>query len=140
MVSGLWPASSVSPSGLPRLWRSSRSHAPSVSAAMARARRLTRNGEDIEHASRCRLHRQVLDRIGKAERARWVARVHLRRYHRARPPADAGDHGDILAAIGSLVADRLADDSAARLEPPQLLAGARIDGFEPAVHRAVEND
>ena len=35
---------------------------------------------------------------------------------------------------------RLADDAGAGLELPELLARARVDGLEPAVHRAVEHD
>src|SRR6267378_3790687 len=38
------------------------------------------------------------------------------------------------------VRNRRADDARADFELPQLLAGPRIDGFEPAVQRAVEDD
>src|SRR5689334_1540068 len=131
MVSGLSPAGTVSPIGLERLWRSSRSHPDAASATTPRRRRLARNGEDIEHASRRGFHRQVLDRVGKAKRAGRVARVHLAGHHRAGPTADARDERNILPPVRSAVADRLADDSAARLELPELLAVARIDGFEP---------
>src|SRR3954451_24867864 len=109
----------VSVSGLDRLWRSSRSHAASASATSPMARPLTRKREDIEHASRGGFHRQILDGIGEAERAGGVARIHLSSNDRARPAADAGDDRNILAAVRTAVADRLADDPAARLELPQ---------------------
>src|SRR5437763_1547664 len=108
--------------GFARLWRSSRSHALSASAATPRMSRLPRSGEDIEHASRRSFYRQILDRVREAQRARRVARVELGRHDRARPAADTGDKGDILPSVRASVADRLADDPAAGLEPPKLLA------------------
>src|SRR5438874_2257832 len=106
MVSGLWPAGTVSPIGLERLWRSSRSHALKASAATMSRPRLARQGEDIEHASRRGFHRQILDGIGKAERTGRIARVHLRRDHGTGPAADAGDERDVLPSVGAPVADR----------------------------------
>src|SRR5215210_4662251 len=103
MVSGLSPAGTVSPIGLERLWRSSRSHAVSASAAAPRIRQLAREREDIEHASRRGFLRQILDRIDEAERRRRIARVELPGDDRAGPAADAGDHGDILAAVGAAI-------------------------------------
>src|SRR6476469_1760521 len=110
MVSGLSPAGTVSPTGLERLWRSSRSQALSVSAATPKMSRLARQREDIEHASRSSLHRQVLDRIDEAERRRRVARVEIAGDDGTGPAADAGDERDILPAVGPPVTDRLADD------------------------------
>src|SRR5437660_4436338 len=77
MVSGLCPAGTVSPIGLERLCRSSRSHAFRASAAMTSRPTLARQGEDIEHASRRGFHRKILDGIGKAEGTGRIARVHL---------------------------------------------------------------
>src|SRR3954447_4357281 len=99
MVSGLSPAGTVSPTGLARLWRSSRLHPQSASAATARRARLARQREDIENASRRGFLGQVLDRVGEPERAGWIARVHFGRYDRAGPAANAGDERDILPSV-----------------------------------------
>src|SRR4051812_46472222 len=127
MVSGLSPAGTVSPTGLERLWRSSRSHAASASAAAPMMRTLARKGEDIEDASRGGFLRQILRGVDEAERRGRVARVELTGDDRPGPAADAGDDRDILPSVRPAVADRLADDSAARLESPQQLPGARVD-------------
>src|SRR5574338_908288 len=139
IVSGLSPAGMASLTGFERLWRSSRSHAVSVSAATA-TRQLARKSEDIEHASRRRLVRQVLDGMDEAQRRRRIARVELARDDRAGPAADPRDHRDILTPVRAAVADRLADDPAAGLELPQELAVALVDRFEPTVHRPVEDE
>src|SRR5437763_14670282 len=97
MVSGLCPPGTVSPSGLPRPWRSSRLHAETASVAAASRHRLARKREDIEHASGRSLEREILDCIGEAERGGRVARVELARDDRARPATDPGDDGNILA-------------------------------------------
>src|SRR6476469_597926 len=103
-------------------------------------RRLTRDGEDIEHASRRAFLRQVLHRVGEAERAGRITRVHVPADNRSGPAAHAADDRNILPTVRATVADRLADDPAARLEPPQLLSSARIDGFEPAVRGPVDTN
>src|SRR5438128_4149670 len=139
MVSGLSPAGTVSPIGLERLWRSSRSQAPSVSAAAPMINQLARKGEDIEHASRGRFVEKVLDCIGETERRGRIAGIELGVDDSASPATDAGDDRDILAAVGTAIADRLADDSAAGLELPQQLSGSRVERFEPAVQSAVED-
>src|SRR5438105_1146329 len=105
MVSGLAPAGTVSPMGLDRLCRSSRSQAASASAASAKTKRLALEREDIEHASRRGLVRQILRRIGKAQRASPIARVHFGGDYRAGPSADARDHRDILAPVRTAIAD-----------------------------------
>src|ERR1041385_6235026 len=140
MVSGLSPAGTFSPIGFERLWRSSRLQALSASAPTAIATQLARKREDIEHASRGGFVGKVLRRVDEAEGGRGIARVELSGDNRTGPAANARDHCDVLAPVGTAVADRLPDDSAAGLEAPQELAGVRIDGFEPAVHRAVEHD
>src|SRR4051794_31575343 len=135
MVSGLVVAlGTVSPIGLPGLWRSSRSHAPKISAAAPISRSLARQCEDIEHASRGarggrRNKREpppggVLPgrsprRLATPRRAGGAPGPLLGpKTPPAPPPAPRHDR-DILAAVGPAVADRLADDSAARLEAPQ---------------------
>src|SRR5215218_5992754 len=95
-VSGLSPAGTVSPSGLPRLCRCSRWQAPSISAAALKRRRLARKREDIEHASGCGFLGQVLHRIGKAEGDRRIARVELAGDDCTGPAADTGDDCDVL--------------------------------------------
>src|SRR5579884_2260776 len=102
--------------------------------------KLARKGEDIEHASRGCFHRQVLDGVREPESAGRITGIELGRDDRSRPATDAGDERDILAPVRALVADWLADDSAAGCAPPQLLAGPGIDRFEPSVHRSIKDD
>src|SRR4051794_16301938 len=124
MVGWRCPAGTDPASGSEPLCRSSRLHpATSRAAAALMTIRLSRKGEDIEHASRRRLVGQILDGVGKAERRRRISRIELVFHDSAGPSADSGNHGDVLAAVGAAVADRLADDSAAGLEPPDELAG-----------------
>ena len=62
---------------------------------------------------------QVRHRVDEAERGGAVARVEIARDDRARPAADAGEHGDVLLAVRAAVGDRLADDPRAGLELPE---------------------
>src|SRR5436190_2287584 len=140
MVSGLSPAGTVSPSGLERLCRSSRSQPPISNAAVASRTNLARQGEDIENASWRRFAWQILDGIDEAECASRVAGVELGVDDAASPSADACHHGDILAPVRTAIADRLTDDPAACLELPQQLAVASVDRLEPAVQSSVENE
>src|SRR3954451_21645637 len=98
-----------------------------------------REREDIERPAAARDLRQVLHCIDKAERRGAVARVEHRGYDRAGPAADPGQDRDILLAVRAAEDRRLADDPGAGLEFPQFVAALRIDGFEPAVHRPVED-
>src|SRR4051794_25978924 len=139
MVSGLSPAGMVPPMGFEESWRASRWQPPSASAAAATNRQSARQREDIEHASRGSFAGQVFDRIGKAERRSRVTRIELAVDDPTGPAADSGDDRDILPAVGPAVADRLADDPAAGLEPPDELAGPRVERFEPAIKRPVED-
>src|SRR5215210_317053 len=127
----------VSASGLPRLTRSSRSQAQSAAATTA-ATRLPRQTEDINRSTLDDPALEVARNPAETERRGRVAGVEIFRGHGARPAADPRRDRDILPAVGAAIADRLADDPAAGLEPPQQLAGTRVDRFEPAVHRAVE--
>src|SRR3569833_1218075 len=133
------PAGTVSPSGLARLWRSSRSHAVSVNASAAAARRLARKREDIEHASCRGLAWKVFHCVDETERRRRIGWVKPPRDDCARPTADTGHDRDVLAAVRSSITDRLADAAAAGLERPQELAGAAVDRLERAVHGSIEN-
>src|SRR5882672_6114810 len=78
-----------------------------------------------------------------ADRAECGGRIlgaDAERYTSARPAADAGEHGDVLLAVGPQIGHRVADDPGGCLELPQQRAGGRIDRLEPAFHRAVEHD
>src|SRR4051794_34816850 len=109
----------------------------SIKAAASAARLWER--EDIERpAAACDL-RQVLHRIDKAERGGAVARIEHGRHDRPGPAADPGQDRDIFLAVRAAEDRRLADDPGAGLELPQFVAAFRIDSFEPAVHRAVED-
>ena len=55
------------------------------------------------------------------------------------PPMPGVDR-DVLLAVGAGVGHRVADDAGADLELPEHRAVARVDGLEPAVERAVEDD
>src|SRR5689334_2656140 len=106
IVSGLVPAATVSPIGFDRLWRSSRLQAVSVRAASPSARKLTRQREDIKHASRRGLAWQVLDRIGEAQRRRRIPRIELGVDDPAGPASDARDNRDKLPPVRPTIADR----------------------------------
>src|SRR5215212_831674 len=84
--------------------------------------------------------RQIAHRVHESEGAVAVAWIEIARDDGAGPAADAAHDGDVLLAVGAAVGDRLADDSRRGLELPQRFSTARVDGFEPAVHRAVEHD
>src|SRR4051812_2313967 len=129
----------VSALGCPLRSRCSRSQPARAAASASASARLVRQGEDIEPSSRLGLGGQVLDGIGEAQGGGRVAHVELGRDDRARPTADARHHGDILAAVGAAIADRLADDSAVELGLPEQFAAHRVERFEPAVHRPVED-
>ena len=47
---------------------------------------------------------------------------------------------NVLFAVRSLVADRLADDPGPDFELPEQVAVARVERLEPAVHGSVEDD
>src|SRR5690242_4342189 len=129
----------LAPNGLGSLWRSSRWHAATSSSDRIAAL-LLREREDIEHASRSSLARQILHCISEPERRRRVARVELTIDDPSGPTTDARDHRNILPAVGPAITDRLPDDPAAGLELPQQFTGSSIERFEPAVERPVENE
>src|ERR1051326_7592297 len=114
------------------------SRTPQTRASGARRDGL-RKGEHIEHASLARRLGQVPHRVGEAEGRGSVARIDVGRDRQPRPPSDARQHRDVLLAVGSEVRDGLTDDSRLRLELPDQIAGARVDRFEPAVHRSVKD-
>src|SRR3569833_3625620 len=62
------------------------------------------------------------------------------RNHRAGPAAYPGQDRDILLPIRTAISDRLAHNPRIHLEIPKLLAGTRIDGFEPTIHGPVKHD
>src|SRR6185437_3728369 len=106
----------------------------------ARAIRNSLQSEYIQHTSRARV---LLDVGHRPDRAKSRGRVrfrHARQGGGRKPTADAGVHGDVLLAVRSHERHRLTDDSRARLELPENLAGARVDGPEPAIERAVEHE
>src|SRR4051812_48383969 len=136
----------VSGSGVVLYSRRSRSHATMYttqqhsSAARSTARALLfRKREHIQRSSRLRAVLQVLHGVDHALGGGLVARVELADHHRAGPAADAGQDRDVLVAVRTAIAHRLADDSAAGVELPFQRAVVRVDRLEPAVHGAVEN-
>src|SRR6185503_18394494 len=96
--------------------------------------------EDIEPSSRLGALWQVAHRIDEAERGARVVRIERCGDEGTGPAADSGHHRDIFASIRPAIGDRLADDSGIQLELPKEVPIQRVDRFEPAVHRAVEDD
>src|SRR5215204_6212912 len=96
--------------------------------------------EHVERAALRRRVRQVAHGVDEAERGARVPGVEAAGDDRTRPSAHARQNGDVLLAVGPAVRDRLPDDPRARLELPERLAGSRVHGLEPSLHRAVERD
>jgi hypothetical protein len=80
--------------------------------------------------------REITHRVDEAERGGGVARVELAGDNGAGPSADARENRDVLLAIRSQVRDGLTHDAGAGLVPPEWFSRARVNGLEPAVHRA----
>src|SRR5690349_18210390 len=118
--------------------RSQLTHASAASTATSTRRSGQR--EDIELASGARVLRQILHRADEAAARRRIFRRQLCRDDGAGPAANAREHGDVLLAVRTEIRDRLTDDARARLVLPLQRAGARVDGFEAAIHRAVEQN
>src|SRR3954447_3551662 len=96
--------------------------------------------EDIERSSLRRGLLEICHGIDEAERRGAVAWIEIARDNGAGPAADAGQHGHVLMAVGPAIGHRLADDPRGGLELPQDLTGFGVNGFKPALHRAVEHD
>src|SRR4029077_532727 len=75
-----------------------------------------------------------------AQRGGRILGADTERDARAGPAAHSGEHGDVLLAIGSEIRHRVPDDARRALELPEQRPGGRVDGLEPAFHRAVEHD
>src|SRR4051812_7883107 len=106
----------------------------STESAAANSSAALRQRKYMQHAAFHGVFRQVLHRVDEAERRRAVACVDLAGDDDARPAADAGEDRDVLLAIRTAVAHRLADDPGARAEAPQHLAGFGIERLEDAIH------
>src|SRR5690606_14758559 len=57
-----------------------------------------------------------------------------------RPAADPREDRHVLPAVRPEIGDRLTDDAGVRPELPEDLAGDRVDGPEPAIHRTIEDE
>src|SRR6185369_15640033 len=112
--------------------------AAAVSATTASVTRL--EAEDIHRAPGRRLLLDLLLRADDAQRRVGVVGRDVGERHRAHPAADTRVDGHVLLAVWAAVGNRIADDARRAVELPQLIAGARVDRLEPAVHRAVEHD
>src|SRR5690242_9716505 len=82
----------------------------------------------------------VTEGTDRAQRGGRILGADAERHTGARPAAHSGEHGDVLLAIGSEIRHRVPDDARRALELPQQRAGRRVDGLEPAFHRAIEHD
>src|SRR3954451_7031635 len=79
-------------------------------ASSAAASLMLRQREDIEHPALGGDVRQVGGGTHEPERRRAVAHVKAAGHDGTGPAAHAGEDGHVLAAVGSAVDDRLADD------------------------------
>src|SRR3954447_25681201 len=104
---------------------------PPPKHAVAQRSRL-RQREDIKHPTLGRVLSQIGHGIPEAQRGRAVHGIQPARNYRAAPPADTGQNGDILLAIGSFVSDRLADNARAHFELPQQVTVVAVKSLEPA--------
>src|SRR6267378_1142615 len=95
--------------------------------------------EDPDNASRARVPPQLRGEIGGRPHVSGIVRAHVTREQEP-VAADAGVDRDVLFAVRPAKRDRRAHDAGADLELPQLPAGARVRGLEPAVECAVEDD
>src|SRR5689334_23868290 len=86
-----------------------------------------RQRKDMQHAAFHRVLGKVLHGVDEAERRRAVARIDFAGDDGAGPAADAGEHRDVLPAIGAAIAHRLADDSRGSVGAPQHFAGLGIE-------------
>src|SRR6185312_14243646 len=111
-----------------------------IAAVSATRRRLVRKRENIKHPSGRGALLQILGDADHAQRAGGVLWIEVARHDRTGPAADPGQHRDLFVAVRGFERDRLTDDSGAGLELPFEFAGLGIDGFEPAVQRAVEHE
>src|ERR671913_1629153 len=118
--------------------RSSRASTPLTSKSVS-TRSALRKAEHIERPSFRRDVLQVAHDVDEAEGRGPVAHVEVAGDDGARPAADAGEDGHILAPVRPAIGGRLADDAGAGLELPQQLAGAGMERFEPALHGSVED-
>ena len=123
-----------------RYWHSGEDPWPARDWGWRERRALSLEREDQQRAAALGVHRQVLHGAHEAQRAVAHARIEARIGDGARPSADARQDGDILHAVLALEGGGLADEAGRALELPEDLAVAGIDGFEPAVHGAVEGD
>src|SRR5213082_2406774 len=100
----------------------------------------SRQGEHHQGAARVADVRVVAESANRAERGGRILRADPQSDARSRPTTHAGQHGDVLLAVGPQVRHRVPDDAGGRLELPQLGAGRGVDRLEPAFHGAVEHD
>ena len=101
--------------------RSSRAGAVTTTALRQHHRRAQRvaspaasQREHVEHAAARRRGLQVREHAAESVAGGRIARVEIVADDRPGPAADARQHRHVLAAVGPLVDDRLADDARSR--------------------------
>src|SRR5204863_5447535 len=95
---------------------------------------------DIPHPALFGDGGQVAHGVHEPAGRRAVAPIEVARNDRAGPAANTREHRDVLPAVGAAIGHRLPDDSGGGLVLPEHAPGLRVEGLEPAIHRAVEND
>src|SRR6266540_2133029 len=95
--------------------------------------------EDPDDASLTRVPPQLGRKVRGWPDVGGIVRAHVTREQEP-VAADASVDRDVLFAVRPAKRDRRAHDTRADFELPQLPAGARVRGLEPAVQRAEEDD
>src|SRR5579885_403815 len=114
--------------------RPSQAYAEQTSATSSLRKR-----ERIEHSAFRGMFAQIGHGVGEPEGRRAVYGIDATRHHGPGPPADSREYRNVFLTVRPPVDDGLSDDSRPHFELPQQCAGARVQSFEPAVHRAVKN-
>src|SRR4051812_23345668 len=99
-----------------------------------------RKRKHIERASFSRDLLQFLGGVREAESCGRVARIKATRHDDSGPSTYAGENRDVLLTVGTTICDGLSDDPGPGLKFPKLFSAYGVNGFEPAIHRAVEDD
>src|ERR1051326_459921 len=111
----------------------------SAARAVAVNRTLLRKRKNVQHSSFSGVFAQVRHRVSHAKRCGAVLGIDSAGDDGAVPAAYPRKYRHILLVIGTLVSHGLADDAGAYFELPEQIAVMRVEGFEPAVHGAVED-
>src|SRR2546428_9033369 len=103
------------------------------------ARRTVSQAEDPDNAPLARVSSEIGCKISGRPHVGGIVGSHVAR-QKEPVAADAGVDRDVLLAVRSAKRNGCPHDARTDLELPQLPAGARVGGFEPAVPRSQKDD